>query len=149
MKATICHIQAKVVVSDPIFPWWLSQCKKSKTSIDSFPKYWWSNNATILLVESYNCRITFFPDIWFSQNHTKHCYAPFLGLKKIHQWIRCLTKAKIHFLGEFFWAFFQFLIFFRIFSEKSGTVGYWPSTPSKFMKNIPKSYKSFLKKTDN
>ena len=66
----------------PIFPWLLSQNKKSKILIDSFQRYWWSKNTAIWIVESilsHNRRIRFFQDMQFSENQKQHCYAPFLG----------------------------------------------------------------------
>ena len=38
------HIQSRVVASDATFSWWLFASKKSKISLDSFQRYWWSNN---------------------------------------------------------------------------------------------------------
>ena len=52
MRVTTGHVKPKVVVSDPIFPWWLSPCIKSEVSIDSFQRYWSSKNTATWLVES-------------------------------------------------------------------------------------------------
>ena len=43
-KSTPDYTKPKVIVSDVSFSWWLSPCKKTKTSIDSFQRYWWSKN---------------------------------------------------------------------------------------------------------
>ena len=48
------HNQPQVVVSDTSFFWKLSPCKKSKVLIDSFQRYWWSNNTTIWLDKRHN-----------------------------------------------------------------------------------------------
>ena len=41
----------KVIASDTNFLWWPSTCKISKTSIDSFQRYWWYKNPAIWLDE--------------------------------------------------------------------------------------------------
>ena len=44
----------KVVFSDAAFPWWITSCKKAKTSLDSFQRYWWSNNSAIWLAKKHD-----------------------------------------------------------------------------------------------
>ena len=76
------HTQQKVVVSDATFLWWLSLCKKSKISTDSFQRYWWSKNTVTLLVQSilgHHWRSRLFANMGILQNHKEHCYASLLG----------------------------------------------------------------------
>ena len=49
-----CLIQPKMVDPDATFPWWLSPCKTSKTTIDSFDTYWWSKNLGTWLYQKHN-----------------------------------------------------------------------------------------------
>ena len=44
----------KVVFSDAAFPWSITSCKKAKTSLDSFQRYWWSNNSAIWLAKKHD-----------------------------------------------------------------------------------------------
>ena len=98
------HNQTKAVVSNTIFPWWLSLCKKSKILIETFQRIWQSKNPAIWLVESilaHNWAI-FFWGMQLSQKHKGHCYAPFLGYKTTQR-MKFLAKAKK--ILEHFWAF--------------------------------------------
>ena len=56
VRSTSDHTQPKMVVSDAksscegTFTWWLFTCNKPKISIiDSFQRYWWSQNPTNLI----------------------------------------------------------------------------------------------------
>ena len=53
-RGTTNQTLSTLVVSDASFPWWLSPCKKSKISLDSFQRHWWSKNQGIWLHERQN-----------------------------------------------------------------------------------------------
>ena len=53
-RGTTGRTQPKVVVSGATFTSWLSLCKKSKISSDSFLRYWWRKNPAIGLVKKNN-----------------------------------------------------------------------------------------------
>ena len=101
IRSTTGNTQPKKVVSDGTFPWWFSPCKKSKRLLDSFQRYWWSNNTGTLAdsVLGHNWKT-----IFFSRHGVyaewQYCYAPSLGLKKTSMdWI--FGKSQSFFGGIF------------------------------------------------
>ena len=74
----------------------LHPCKKIESIDWLLPK--------ILMIKEYRNLIGWehFKQI---QNHKEHCYAPFLGYKKTHQWIKFFAKPKKPYFGEFFGLF--------------------------------------------
>ena len=99
----------------------------------------YNQNTTIWLFGSilrYNWRNRFFSNMWFLQNHKEHWYVPFLGRKKTHQCIKFLAKTQ----KPCFWGIFGLFTQNENFSEKLGSLSFWPLWCWKF-------YYLFLRKT--
>ena len=134
IRSTTGKTQPKKVVSDGTFPWWFSPCKKSKRLLDSFQRYWWSNNTGTLAdsVLGHNWKTIFFSRHGVYAESQVILLCTIFRVKKISMdWIFGKSQS-------FFGGIFVFFPKNQNLFEKSGFVSFFPLRPSNFMWNFRK-----------
>ena len=91
-RGTTGHTQSKQIVPDATFLWWLSLCKKSKRSPDSFQRHWWSKNG-------HNCFFFFFFFFFFQNNKGTRLFTIFRVKKNTLTWSKYLHYQKVGLLS--------------------------------------------------